>query len=96
MIEGLRQRPDEDDEAFLSRAERVFKMEQNQIREQARALLAAAVKTYDKPETLSAGPDHLRRILNGPAYTTRRALSSRPIAVPLGPPPSLRAHDRRR
>jgi len=73
MLEGLRQGPDEDDEAFLSRAERVMQMEENQIREKARALLAAAVKAYDKPETLSAGPDHLRRILNGPAYTTRRA-----------------------
>ena len=73
MIERLRQGPAEDDEAFLSRAERVMRMEENQIREMARALLAAAVKTYDKPEALSAGPDHLRRMLNGPAYTTPRA-----------------------
>lgn len=57
MIEGLRQGPDEDDEAFLSRAERVMQMEETQIREGARALLAAAVRTYDKPETVAAGPD---------------------------------------
>ncbi|MGH9008398.1 MAG: hypothetical protein ACRDYF_00960 [Acidimicrobiia bacterium] len=73
MIEGIRQGPDEDDESFLNRAERVMKMEENQIRETARALLAAAVRTCDKPETVSAGPDTLRRMLHGPSYTTRRA-----------------------
>jgi hypothetical protein len=73
MIEGLRQGPDEDDEAFLSRAERVMQMEETQIREGARALLAAAVRTYDKPETVAAGPDSIRGMLNGPSYTTRRA-----------------------
>jgi hypothetical protein len=44
MVEGIRQGSDEDDEAFLSRAERVMEMEETEIREQARALLACAFR----------------------------------------------------
>lgn len=72
MVEGIRQSTDEDDEAFLLRAERVMEMEKDQVREWARALLAAAIRTSDKPEAMS-GPDILRGMLNDPSYTSRRA-----------------------
>ncbi len=74
MVEGIRQSADEDDEAFLLRAERVMEMEQGQIRERARALLAAAVRTFDKPDTVAGGEERLREMLNGSSqYISRRA-----------------------
>ena len=74
MVEGIRQSGDEDDEAFLLRAERVMEMEERQIVERARHLLAAAVRTFDKPDTVPGGHDQLRQMLDGgPDFVTRRA-----------------------
>ena len=75
MLEGIRQQPGEDDEAFLMRAERVTDMEEKAIRERARHLVALAVRVSDKPETVVGGQDTLRKMLNHPRpYITRRAL----------------------
>jgi hypothetical protein len=76
MVEGIRQQPNENDEAFLMRAERVMLMEQDAIRERARMMVAAAIRAFDKPETLPAGQDTLTKMVNAslPCYITRRSL----------------------
>lgn len=74
MVESIRQSAEEDDETFLLRAERVMEMEEAQIRECARGLLAAAVRTFDKPDAVASGQDGLRQMLSGPSpYISRRA-----------------------
>jgi hypothetical protein len=77
MVERLRQQPHEDDEAFLLRAERAMASEQETIRTLAQTLVAAAVRTVDKPESLRHREvtvnvaDILR---NAPRYIELRAL----------------------
>ena len=74
MLEGIRQSDEEDNETFLLRAERVVEMEQTEIRERARAILAAAVRTFDKPEAVPGGHEALGKMLNGSSpYIDRRA-----------------------
>lgn len=76
MVEGIRQQPHEDDEAFLMRAERVMLTEQDAIRERARMMVAAAIRAFDKPDSLSAGQDTLTKMVKAslPCYITRRSL----------------------
>ncbi len=58
------------------RAERVLLMEQEQIRERARMMVAAAISASDKPESLPAGQETLTKMVNAslPCYITRRSL----------------------
>lgn len=76
MVEGIRQQPHEDNEAFLMRAERVMLTEQDAIRERARMMVAAAVRAFDKPDSLAAGQDTLTKMVKAPlpCYITRRSL----------------------
>ena len=76
MVEGIRQQPDEDDEAFLLRAERLMLAEQDAIRDRARMMVAAAVRAFDKPDSLPAGQETLTKMVeaSAPCYITRRSL----------------------
>lgn len=75
MVEGLGRLADEDDEAFLMRAERAMLWEQETIRAKARNLVSTAVRAVDKPESVpGGGAVVLRRMLRGPStYVERRA-----------------------
>jgi hypothetical protein len=76
VLDRIRQRQDEDDEAFLMRAERVVEMEEKALRNRARHLVAVAVRASDKPGSLPQGEESVRRIATGsvPSYVSARAL----------------------
>jgi hypothetical protein len=69
VLEGIRQSEGEDDEAFLLRAERVTEMENDQIRERARLLLAAAVNRFDKADAAPGAHDKLDQMMKGASST---------------------------
>jgi hypothetical protein len=68
MVEGIRQRDGEDDEAFLLRAESVMEMEEKAIRDRARHLVAMSVRACDKPESLPEQEQTVRRMASGPSF----------------------------
>ena len=78
MINRMPQLPDEDDEAFLMRAERVMRLEEplvqdharslvmfdeSFVQDQARSLVAAALDLFDKAEGPAGGIETLRSLL---------------------------------
>lgn len=74
MVEEIKQKTDEDDEAFLLRAEAVREEEQRQIEERARHLVAVAVKGFDKPPLRRELEEILRDIVGPKSYVSTRVL----------------------